>query len=408
VKALIIGNGVAGVSTAQELRSQEASRAALARAELAAEKLEISIFARESYDFYSRIRLPEVVGGEYVPAELLAMHKPSWYAERKIDVSLAREVVSIDRVAHRVMLATGEEAGYDALVLALGSDPLRPALPGSYLPGVCTVREYDDASRLRSIALAHADSAAVVGGGLLGLEAARHLQLLGVARVTVLEVAPRLLPRQLDQGGAALLERRLEAMGIEVFTGAALTAFEGRDRLVSLAYVSGGVPRRLETSVAVVSMGVRPRIGLAKAAGLATARGIVVDRFLRTSDPSIYALGDCAEFERTVLGIIPAALEQAPCCAAAILGDETRPYAGTIPSNTLKVAGIDLFSAGLVERLEGLEELVYEPAGDRYERYLLEGGILVGAIVIGSKERARAARARMGSPTTKADIEAMA
>jgi nitrite reductase (NADH) large subunit len=276
------------------------------------------------------------------------------------------------------------------------------------------VREYDDAARVRSSALAHPDSAAVVGGGLLGLEAARHLQLLGVQRVAVLEVAPRLLPRQLDQGGAAILERRLEAMGMEIVTGASLSAFEGGERLEGLVYdfeaAGGAVRRRIAAGTAVVSMGVRPRIGLAKAAGLATARGIVVDRFLRTSDPSIFALGDCAEFGGAVPGIIPAALEQAPCCAAAVLGDESRPYAGTTPSNTLKVAGIDLFSAGRVDYSEGegLEELVFEPAEGSYERYLLKDGLLVGAVVIGSKERARSAKARMGSPTTKADIEGMA
>lgn len=400
MKAVIIGNGVAGISVARELRSREGS----------AERLEIAVLARESYDYYSRIRLPEVFGGGPLAAELLALYKPRWYAEHHIDVRLAREAVAIDRGGRRVMLSSGEELGYDALVLALGSDPQRPALPGAYLPGVFTVREYDDAARVRASVLAHPASAAVVGGGLLGLEAARHLQLLGVASVAVLEVAPRLLPRQLDSGGAALLERLLSGMGIGVVTGAALSAFEGGDRLEGLAYAAGGASRRLAAGTAVVSMGVRPRLGLAKAAGLATARGIVVDRFLRTSDPSIYAVGDCAEFGGAVPGIIPAALEQAPSCAAALLGDETRPYAGTIPSNTLKVAGIELFSAGIVDSggLEGVEELRFEPGEGRYERYLLKDGALAGAIVIGSREGGRAAKARMGKPATRAEIEALA
>jgi nitrite reductase (NADH) large subunit len=221
----------------------------------------------------------------------------------------------------------------------------------------------------------------------------------------VLEVAPRLLPRQLDEGGAALLKRKLEAMGLEIVTGASLSAFKGRDRLEGLSYAAGGVERRLETATAVVSMGVRPRLGLAKAAGIATGRGILVDRSLRTSDPSIYALGDCAEFEGRVYGIIPAAMEQAPCCAAAILGDVSRPYGGTIPSNILKVAGIDLFSAGIVDRSDGMEELVLDLGAERYERYLLKDGLLVGAIVVGPKERARAAKALMGSPVSRADLE---
>ena len=295
MKALIVGNGVAGISTARELRLRE-------------DKLEICVLARESYDYYSRIRLPEVFGGGILAAELLALYKPSWYAERNIDVFLAREAVHIDRGGHRLMLSSGEELGYDFLVLALGSDSVRPSVPGAFLPGVFTVREYDDAARVRASVQAHPESAAVIGGGLLGIEAARHLQLFGTARVTVLEVAPRLLPRRLDSGGAALLEGKLADMGIAIVTDARLAAFEGRDRLEGLAFASGGRERVLEAGTAVVSMGVRPRLGLAKAAGRATGRGIVVDRFLRTSDPSIYAVGDCAEFGGSVLGIIPAAL----------------------------------------------------------------------------------------------------
>jgi nitrite reductase (NADH) large subunit len=396
MKVLILGNGIAGISVAKELRSR-------------AENLEISVLARESYDYYSRIRLPEVFGGGPLAAELLALYKPSWYTERRIEVSHAIEVVSIERGAHRVMLSTGEELGYDVLVLAVGSDPVRPAVPGAYLPGVLTVREYDDAARVRASVLAHPGAAAVVGGGLLGLEAARHLRLLGAASVTVLESAPRLLPRQLDSAGAKLLERVFGGMGVTVVTGARLTAFKGRDRLEQLAFDIGAAARSLDASTAVVSIGVRPRLGLAKAAGLVTARGIIVDRFLRTSDPSVYAVGDCAEFCGAVPGIIPAALEQAPCCAAAILGDQAMPYEGTMPSNTLKVAGIDLFSGGIVDYAEddAVEALRLEPGEDRYERYLLKGGLLAGAIVIGSKPRARLVHERLGKPMTRPELEAL-
>jgi nitrite reductase (NADH) large subunit len=396
VKALIIGNGVAGISVARELRSRDGN-------------IEIRVLSRESYGYYSRIRLPEVFGGALLAAELLALYKPSWYSDRRIEVSLAREAVSIDRAARRVMLATGEELGYDALVLALGSDPVRPPVPGAFLPGVFTVREYDDAERVRASVLAHPESAAVVGGGLLGLEAARQLQQFGVARVGVLEMAPRLLPRQLDSGGAALLEGMLSGLGIGIATGAKLEAFEGSDRLERIAYAAGGEECALEAGTAVVSVGVRPRLGLAKAAGIATERGIVVDGFLRTSDPSIYAVGDCAEFGGAVPGNIPAALEQATRCAAALLGDETGPYEGTVPSNTLKVAGIDLFSSGLVEYSdgEGVEELRLEPGEGRYERYLIKGGLLAGAIVIGSRRRARLVQPKVGKPMARQELETL-
>jgi nitrite reductase (NADH) large subunit len=405
MKVVIIGNGIAGISVAREIRALESARGTASAAA-------ISVIAREAYPYYSRIRLPEVLDGatrcEAPPsAESLAPHRPAWYAEKGIEVLPAREVVAIDREGRTVMLATGEEVGYDALVLASGSEPVRPQVPGSALPGVFTIREYDDAIRVRTSASARPDGAAVVGGGLLGLEAARHLQAAGVRRVTVIEIAQRLLPRQLDGTGAALLAGELARMGIDVAAGARLVSFGGQDRLESTVFEAREGSRSLETGTAVVSMGVRPRLGLAKAAGLAVARGIVVDRFLRTSDPCIYAVGDCAEFSGAVPGIIPAALAQAPCCAAAILGDESRPYGGVVPSNTIKVVGIDVFSAGVVDDPgdQGLEELRLGPESGRYERYLRRDGVLVGAIVIGSKERSRRILARMGGQVDVAELE---
>jgi nitrite reductase (NADH) large subunit len=394
MKVLIVGNGVAGISVAKELRLREPDPV----------QLEIAVIAREAYIYYSRIRLPEVFGGGALGAELLALYKPLWYAERHIDVRYGQEVVGIDRAARKVLLATGTELGYDALVLALGSDPAKPEIPGVYLPGVFTVREYDDAARIRAWIAAHPGPALVLGGGLLGLEAAKHLKDAGVAELAVVEAAPRLLPRQLDGPGAAALQEILEGMGIRIFTGAKAASFAGVDHVEGLLLQDGTL---VQATAALVSMGVRPRIGLAKAAGLETGRGILVDASLRSSDPSIYAVGDCAEFCGACLGIIPAALEQAPCCAAAILGDGSRPYAGTIPSNTLKVAGVDLSSAGLVDAPPGAEELRFQPGPGRYERYLLVEGKLAGAIVLGDKKKARAALALVGKPASRADIESL-
>jgi nitrite reductase (NADH) large subunit len=399
MKALIVGNGIAGISVAKELRQREPDPA----------KLGICVLAREAYGYYSRIRLPEVFGrlssgSAPIGPESLALYKPGWYADRHIELRYCQEAVAIDREARRLILAAGAELGYDALVLALGSEPSRPEVPGLALPGVFALREYDDAARVRAWAAAHPGPVAVLGGGLLGLEAAKHLKDGGVAEVAVLEAAPRLLPRQLDGPGAAVLRSLLEAMGLRVMTGAKLASFAGSDRVESLALEGGA---SLPAATALLSMGVRPRVGIARAAGLAANRGIVVDEFLRSSDPSIYALGDCAEFRGACLGIIPAALEQAPSCAAAILGDPSRPYAGTIASNTLKVAGVDLSSAGLVEAPAGAEELRLEPGPGRYERYLFAEGKLAGAIVLGDKLRARAALALVGKAATRADIEAL-
>lgn len=385
MNVVIIGNGIAGISVAKELRARQQDPAALS----------ITVLARESYDYYSRIRLPEVFGGHALSAELLSLYKPAWYRERAIDVRLGQDVAFLDRRARRLVMSSGPDIAYDTLVLAIGSDPVRPPLPGIFLPGVLTVRDYDDAARVKRSVERNPESAVVVGGGLLGLEAARHLADSGVRKLTVLETAPRLLPRQLDERGSRILERAFEAMGIRIRTGERVSGFAGENAVDSVM-LDGG--ESILAGTVVLSMGVRPRTGLARAAALSTARGITVNEHLRTSDPTIYAVGDCAEFNGIAWGIIPAAMEMAGPCASAILGDLQHPYGGTLPSNTLKVAGIDLFSAGIVEPEDpaAYEELAFEASAERYERYLIRDGALAGAIVIGSKLKARAVARMMG------------
>lgn len=396
MKVIIIGNGVAGVSVAKELRAREPD----------AGKLSILILARERHHYYSRIRLPEAFDLAGPGAELLSLYKPSWYAERSIEVRLDANVASIDRAARSVFLDTGAQLPYDALVIASGSSPARPELPGIYLPGVSAVREFDDALAVRASLSASRDAAVVIGGGLLGLEAARHLELAGVKKVTVLEAAPRLLPRQLDAEGAAVLEAALCGLGIQTRVAVKVAGFEGKTR-VEAVVLDGG--ERLSAGTVIISMGVRPRIGLAQATGLKTAKGITVDESLRTSDPSIYALGDCAEYRGVVWGIIPAALEEAPCCAAAILGDASKPYAGTIPANSLKVAGVELSSFGAAAEPPQGAEVVRGKAGEgHYEKYVLFEGKLAGAIVMGSKDKARKVQALIGKEMSRAEAEALA
>jgi len=395
MKVIIVGNGVAGVSVAKELRAREPDTA----------KLSILILARERHHYYSRIRLPEAFDPAGPSAEALALYKPSWYAERSIEVRLDANVAAIDRQGKTVSLDTGAQLPYDALILASGSSPARPELPGVYLPGVSAVREFDDALTVRASVAANPEAAVVIGGGLLGLEAARHLELSGVRKVTVLEAAPRLLPRQLDAAGAGVLASALAGLGIETRVAVKVSGFEGRTRVESVALEGGeGLP----AGTAIISMGVRPRIGLAQAAGLKTARGIVVDDYLRTSDPSVYALGDCAEYRGAVWGIIPAAMDEAPCCAAAVLGDASRPYAGTLPANSLKVAGVELASFGAAaEPPEGAEIIRGRDGEGRYEKYVLSEGRLAGAIVMGSKDKARKVQALVGKAMGRAEAEAL-
>jgi nitrite reductase (NADH) large subunit len=395
MKVIVIGNGVAGVQVAKELRAREPD----------AGKLSILILARERHHYYSRIRLPEAFDPAGPSAEALALYKPSWYAERSIEVRLDANVAAIDRAARTVSLDTGAQVPYDALVIATGSSPARPELPGVYLPGVSAVREFDDALTVRASVAAKPAAAVVIGGGLLGLEAARHLELSGVGKVTVLEAAPRLLPRQLDAEGGAVLAAALAGLGIETRVAMKVAGFEGKSRVESVALEGG---EDIPAGTAIISMGVRPRLGLAQAAGLRTARGIVVDDYLRTSEPSIYALGDCAEYRGAVWGIIPAAMDEAPCCAAAVLGDASRPYSGTLPANSLKVAGVELASFGAAaEPPEGAEVFGGGAGEGRYEKYVLFEGKLAGAIVMGSKEKARKVQALMGKAMGRAEAESL-
>ncbi len=411
---VIVGNGIAGVNVAAALRN-------------ASPEADVEIFASETHPLYSRVRLPEVISGASAP-EAITFYKDEWYEKRGIRVSLGSSVVSVDRAARTVRLADGRTAGYDRLVLATGASSNRPPIPGSDARGVHTLRTLEDALEIRAGVAANPGSASVIGGGLLGLEAARAMKDAGAREVRVFEIFPRLLPRQLDSAGASLLSARFAAMGIEVVCSAETESFipDSDDPLRAFAIrLKDG--RVFPSATTLLSMGVRPNVALAKEAGLEVNRGIVVDEFMRTSDGAIYAVGDCAEFKGIVWGIIPAALEQAPVAARAILASTSLiapelavPYAQTVPKTALKVGDVELTSLGKAvlsadEESSGRYEersRVWE-GGRRYEKYVLEKGeggdasepVLAGAILYGSKAHQAQAQSLMGKP---ADAETIA
>jgi nitrite reductase (NADH) large subunit len=396
MRVLVLGNGIAGVTTSSELRKLKSD----------AHDLSIDIFSREPYSYYSRICLPEVVSDKLGPDDI-RLYKPAWYEERAIKVHTGEEAVEIDRKAHRVRFVSGRIEAYDKLVIAVGSDGFMPQISGSEKQGVFTLREFSDAASLRGRLEKRNGSLAVIGGGLLGLEAAYRIVRDGTLKVSVLEIFPRLLPRQLDEEGARLLESVFRGYGIEIVLGVETTALYGSGEVAGLEFRDG---RRLNADTVLVSMGVRPRISLATSSDIAVNRGIVVNDTLGTSDPDIYAVGDVAEFQGKVWGIIPAAMEQAPVAADSIAGTGEKRYAQTIPRNTLKVAGIELTSVGKVTFDEGSSE-GYEITGKtwsdaaRYEKYVRKDGRLVGAILLGSKENAAWALGAVGKPLEKEDIE---
>jgi nitrite reductase (NADH) large subunit len=409
LRAVIIGNGIAGVTVAARLRQLEPDPA----------RLVVEIYTREPYEYYSRIRIPEVFLSR-LSAMDLEVYAPEWYRAKRINVYKNQEVQRIDRPGKKIVIRGGVEVAYDRLVLCMGADSRKPPIPNGSLDGIFTVREYGDAETIRNYMRAGTRHAVVLGGGLLGLEAARHLHSPALERLTIIEIEPRLLPRQLDEPGARLLKAIVERLPADVILGSRVQQFLGERRVTGLRLADG---RELPAETVLISAGIQPRVGLARQAGLAVNWGVVVDSFLRSSDPDIFAAGDLAEFEGIVWGIIPAALDHAPIVANNLLHRPPLAYRQTIPQNTLKVAGIHLTSIGRVnleppssagrtgaarQTEEGRYRAIarLDEEGERYEKYVLEQGRLVGSILLGSRENLPFVHRTIGRETTVEEIEA--
>ncbi len=368
MRLLIVGNGVAGVTTARYVAEGDPS-------------IEISLLSKERYAYYPRPRLVDFIAGK-LPLEALPQYSPDWYQQHHIDMQLGQVVTALDPSAHQITLADERQERYDWLVLATGARPWVPPIPGAGQVGVYTLRTLDDALALCQEAQ-HGQRFLLLGGGLLGLDAAMALRSYQID-VSVVEAMPRLLPRQLDQEGAALLQRAIEARGVQIITNDLCAEIQGDGHVQRVILKSG---RSLPAGVVLVSAGVRPQLELAQAAGLACNRGIVVDAHMRTSAPAVFAVGDAAEFDGKVWGIIPAALAQARVAAAQIIGHADALYHDIVPSTTLKVTGIDLTSLGEVNPEGGdFTELRYvDEAATIYKKLVIRENRVVGAILLGDR-----------------------
>lgn len=372
MKYLIVGGGVAGVMAAQ----------AIARADPTAQ---VHVFSAEPHPYYQRPRLWEFIAGK-IERDALYFRPPVWYAERGIHLHLGVRVTEIDPHAHRLTLADSSRVEYDRLLLAMGGHPFVPPFEGVRKKGVFTLRTLEDALAIKEYAQGIA-TAAVIGGGLLGLETARALLSPGL-EVSVIEFVPHLLPRQLDVEGAQILQSRLEALGLRIVTDAATEAILGDERAVGVRLKDGRV---IDGELVLISTGIRSRVELAREAGLEVNRGMVVDEQLRASATDVYAAGDVAEFEEVVYGIIPAAIEQARAAAMNMVSSSSATYGGTVPATTLKIVGIDLICLG--EATATGDEFTIlrrsDAADGVYRRLALREGKIVGAILLGDTQNAQ-------------------
>lgn len=368
MRVIIIGNGLAGTIAAKTLREQDRT-------------VEIDVFADEKYHYYPRPNLIEFLAGN-LPLERIFAFPEEWYSEQNVNVHLEKPGIRIFPDSKEIEVAGGKREKYDFLVLANGSLAFVPPIKGAEKQGVFTLRTLDDAFEILDY-LKNRRRVTVIGGGLLGLETARAVKSRDV-KVEVVEFFGHLLPRQLDPQGGSLLKGQIEKMGINVHLGLACEEVLGQDSITGLRFKGG---REIQTDVALVAAGVRPNLRIAQEAGLETDRGLVVDDYLQSSHPDIWAAGDITQHAGRVYGIIPASFNQARIAALNVLGQRQK-YEGTIPSNTLKVVGIDLTSVGMVNpEDESFEELRVENADKgTYKKIVVKNGEVCGLICIGTKK----------------------
>jgi nitrite reductase (NADH) large subunit len=374
MRILVIGNNVAGTNVAKAMRDANA-------------EADIAIYTDEPTPYYARPKLIDLISGTVKEEEML-FFPLDWYGKNRITLVLNARVEGIDPKAKTVRV-DDEDVGYDKLVLANGSSSFLPPFKGLPKGNVFTLRTLDDAKNIVEAATA-SKNLVIIGGGLLGLETARALSTrFKDLSIAVLEYAEHLLMRQLDHEGAAILQRWIEAGGTKVLTKAETDEVLGDQRVTGIRLKDG---RTVPADMVIVSAGARSNIGLAKEAGLKVNRGIVVDGSLRTSNPDIFAIGDVAEFEGKTWGIIPPALDQARVAAKKVLGQDAPDYVGTVPSNTLKVMGLDLASIGTVRsehetKDESFKEIrATSPDGNVYRKFVLSDGRMIGAILLGTKK----------------------
>ncbi|KMK78313.1 hypothetical protein AB990_00465 [Alkalihalobacillus pseudalcaliphilus] len=339
---------------------------------------EITIIGHESVPSYNRILLSSVLQGTKKLQDI-ELHPKQWYENNHIKVRLGERVTKLDVEQQRVVTDKGFSLDYDQLVLATGSSAIQLPILGSNLDNVLTFRTMADCYQLMSLSK-QLKKAVVIGGGLLGLEAAKGLMHLGV-EVTVIHLGERIMDRQLDEVASTMLMNDLQKQGMRFMLQKATSEILGEDRVRGLRFTDGST---IETDIVVMCAGVRPNVDIAKESGLKTNRAIIVDDHLLTSAQAIYALGECAEHRGIVYGLVQPLNEQAKVLAKVLTGNKQYLYRGTTISTKLKISGIDVFSAGMIEASDPLTSLTLtNEITNTYKRLIFNGNQLVGAILYG-------------------------
>jgi len=362
---VVVGNGMAAARLVDEL-----AKAALGR-------YAIAVIGDEPRLAYNRVLLSSVLAGETASHDI-ELRPASWWRDRGVTLKFGCVATEIDVGRREIKIANEESIGFSRLVLATGSTPLRLNVPGADLAGVHTFRDSRDVDLLLTLA-AQRKRVVVVGGGLLGLEAAYGLAKAG-ASVTLLHLMDRLMERQLDAPAAELLKSLVERKGIRILLNANTARLHGKTRVEGIELTDG---RRIDADAVIFAAGIRPHTALAKAAGIPVGRGIVVDDCLQTGAPDIFALGECAEHRGICYGLVEPAYEQARVLAQHLAG-HAAAYNGSVVATNLKVSGVSVFSAGDFIGAEGSETIVLNDVRHgTYKKLVIADGRLIGAVLVG-------------------------
>lgn len=364
-KLIVIGNGMAGIGTVEQILKLTG-------------RFDITVFGGEPHPNYNRIMLSYVLEGSKTLDDII-LNDWQWYEDNGITLHAGTSVQRIDAAKQEVVTKAGERLAYDKVIIATGSVPFILPIPGSDKTGVVGFRDISDCEQMMEAAKLYR-KAAVIGGGLLGLEAAKGLVGLGMD-VTVVHLMEDLMERQLDHQAAQMLQAELERQGIKFMMGAQTVELLGGERVSGLRFAAGGT---LDADFVVMAVGIKPNTAVARESGITVNRGIVVNDYLETSLPGVYSVGECTEHRGVCYGLVAPLFEQGAVLAKAISGVQSAPYEGSVVATKLKISGVDVFSAGeFIERPEHTVIAMKDDWKRTYKKMLLQDGKLVGAVLFG-------------------------